>query len=97
MNGLEAVKAQITSQFNITEKDIEEHLDFDTKDVILRFGAGDREHDVRVSREFNDDYADSKLRADFSHLKELLHTHGAVYISRRGIALDERSVNAHAV
>ena len=94
MNGLEAVRTRIISQFNITEKDIQQHLDFDTKDTILRFPSGEREHDVRLTSEFSDDYADSKPKLNLSQLKGLLDTHGAVFISSSGITADNRSVNA---
>jgi hypothetical protein len=97
MNGLEAVCTQIISQFHITEQDIQQHLDFDTKDTTLRFPSGEREHDVRLTNEFSDDYAASKPKMNLSRLKELLGTHGAVFTSSRGIAADNRSVSAARV
>jgi hypothetical protein len=63
----------------------------------LRFNAGHSEHDVRITKEFNDDYASRKPNVSLSRLKELLHAHGAVFVSSRGIVADLRSVNANPV
>lgn len=68
--GLEAVKDAIMKQFALEH--LTEGYDPDTLSSVIGFNAEGRDFSVRVSQEFDDDYASGQLTVDLSQLRKVL-------------------------
>ncbi len=84
-NGVSAVKAELAREFRVTEFG-EEH-DLDLGAMILRFTSEGRHFTVRVSNNFNDDYASGQSRADLRQLAPHLRAskNSKALVTNRGI------------
>jgi hypothetical protein len=84
--GIDAVKAALVRDFGAIK--IDERYDSSTQEVLLDFRA-DKELDfrVRVSREYDEDYASGQVKVDLRRLGEILRAShsGRVQITRVGI------------
>ena len=83
--GVSAVKQAIVRDFGRIE--VTERHDFNTKDTILDFTSENRPFAVEVTREFDDDYATSKVKVDLRKLGAILRgsANGKVIVMRSGI------------
>ena len=84
--GTDAVKAQLVRDFGAIN--IDEGFDVNTQEVLLDFEADKGlPYRVRVSREYDNDYASGQLRVDLTGLRALLRTsnNGKVRIMRNGM------------
>jgi hypothetical protein len=84
-NGLCTVKAELASEFRIT--DFPEYHNIDMGTTILRFDSGARHYTVEVADNFRDDYASGQMRLDLKQLVPLLRAsaNGRVFVSSKGI------------
>jgi hypothetical protein len=83
--GVDAVKAQLIKDFGAIQ--IVEGHDPDTQDILLSFEFEGLDYRVRVTHEFDDDYASGQLRLDLSVLSGMLRASntGWVRVMRTGI------------
>jgi hypothetical protein len=83
--GVSAVRADLGREFRVTE--FIEEPDLDLGATILRFAASGRHFAVRVSNNFNDDYASGQCRTDLRTLAPFLRASkdGTALVTSKGI------------
>jgi hypothetical protein len=83
--GLDAVKAALKADFG--EIEIHEDHDIDTKEFILSFEFNLLPYQVRVTKEYDNDYASGQVNRDLTQLGTMLRASnsGKVHVFRRGI------------
>ena len=83
--GLDAVKAALIRDFG--EIEIQGNYDIDTKDRILSFEANLLPYQVRITAEYDDDYASGQVNIDLTQLSAILRASnsGKVCVSRKAI------------
>jgi hypothetical protein len=84
--GANAVKAEVMREFGAIQ--IEEGFDVNTQEVLLDFEADKGlTYRVRVSREYDDDYASGQIKLDIRGLGATLRssTSGRARVTRSGI------------
>jgi hypothetical protein len=72
--GANAVRAALLSEFGTVE--IHEGFDSNTKDALLDFSAGGRDFRVRVTHEYDTDFASGQLRVSLARLGDALRASG---------------------
>jgi hypothetical protein len=84
--GVDAVKAELTSEFEISR--CADHYDPETMSTVIGFQAEGRHFVVRVSEEFDEDYASGQVNVDLSTLGPLLRASkdGKARVTRSGIS-----------
>lgn len=84
-NGLSAVRAELAKEFRVSE--FTESPDIDIDATILRFDAEGRHFTVRVSNNFNDDYASGQIRIRLNNLAPFLResSTGRAFVTSKGI------------
>jgi hypothetical protein len=84
-NGLSAVKAELVKEFRVSE--FAESPDIDIGTTNLRFDAEGRHFTVKVSDNFNDDYASGQIRIRLKDLASFLResSTGRAFITSKGI------------
>ena len=83
--GVNAVKAELVREFGAIN--IEEGFDVNTQEALLDFKADGLDYRVRVSREYDDDYASGQLRVDLRGLGATLRAsnNGRARVMRTGV------------
>jgi len=83
--GLDAVKAALIRDFGKIE--IQQDHDIDTQDSILNFEVDLLPYQVRVTHEYDNEYASGQLNVDLSQLGSILRASnsGKVRVFRGGI------------
>jgi hypothetical protein len=83
--GADAVKAQLLRDFGAVK--INEGFDVDMRDVLFDFDVEGLDYRVRVSHEYDSDYASGQLRVDLTGLGAILRgsNSGRVRVIRTGI------------
>lgn len=84
--GANAVKAALAREFGAIN--VDEGYDVNTREVLLDFSADGRDFRVRVSSEYDKDYASGQLRVDLRRLGTLLRASkdGRARVMRTGIS-----------
>lgn len=83
--GVNAVKAQLVREFGAIS--IGEGYDASTQEALLDFVSDGLDYKVRVSREYDDDYASGQLRVELGTLGTILRgsSSGRARVIRTGI------------
>jgi hypothetical protein len=83
--GLDAVRAALIRDFG--EIEIHENYDVDTGDSILSFEVDSLPYQVRVTHEYDNDYASGQLNVDLSQLVYAVRASksGKVKVFRGGV------------
>lgn len=84
-DGLEAVKHTILEQFAVEH--MVEDYDSDAVCSVIEFDEGSRHFSVRVSQEFDDEYAFGQFKVNLSQLGEVLRRSkdGKAVVRRDGV------------
>lgn len=87
MEGVEAIRIEIARAFG--EVNPVEHQDPNTFDTVLGFAADGRRFVVRVSTEFDQDFASGQLTVDLTQLRAILFRspNGTVAVRTTGIVV----------
>jgi hypothetical protein len=87
--GVSVVKAAIVREFGAVS--IREGHDSNTDSILLAFRADGRDFRVRVSREYDDDFASGQVKVDLKRLGATLRASkdGVASVTRAGITFQQ--------